>query len=297
MGHIAAMVTVTFWSFTFVAVSILLRVFTPFEIILIRFSLAIAMLYLLYPKRMPKTTWRTELLFAGAGLTGVTIFFLLQDFALLNTSASNAGVIVAISPVFTATFAWWFSGEERPKTTFFLGALLAICGIALISFAGTRLELNPLGDLLALMAAVCWGFYNVFTKKLSIFGYHVIQTTRRVFVYGLLFLIPVTFLAGDVRLGMERFAEPWNVAALFFLGLIASALCFVLWNFAVTQIGPTKTSIYVFFSPIITVLSSVLILGDALTPMKLSGIALVLSGLAIAKQLLGRRAAGGTKTH
>ena len=283
LGHIAALGTICVWGFAYVAIVILLRAFTPVEILLFRFTLAAAALYIIYPKSMGKTTWRQELHFAGAGLAGVTLYFLMQDFALLNTTASNVGVIVAVAPVFTALLSWRLLRDSRPAGTFFLGAVIALGGLGLVSFAGNRVELNPLGDFLAVFAALCWAVYCVITKKINGFGFHIIQTTRRIFLYGLLFLIPA-LLAMDFRLGLERFTEPQNVASFLFLGLGASAACFVFWNFSVQQLGPAKTSVYIYLVPLVTVTASVLLLGESVGLLKGIGIVFALAGLVISNR-------------
>ena len=90
-----------------------------------------------------------------AGICGVTLYFLFENIALTYTMASNVGVIVAISPFFTALFSHIFNPDETLQPRFFLGFLLAIGGIALISFNGQALQLNPLGDFLAAGAASC----------------------------------------------------------------------------------------------------------------------------------------------
>ena len=288
LGHIAVLVCVSMWGFAFVPIVTLLRSFTPPELLFYRFGLAALALYLIYPKSMGKTTLRQELLFAGAGLSGVTFFFLLQDFALLITAASNVGVISALAPLFTALLAWWFSGEGRPRATYVFGAMMALCGIALISFAGTYLELNPMGDLLAIVMAFCWAVYCIFTKKIAAFGYHIVQTTRRIFTYGLFFLMfALIFL--DFRFGFERFLEPINLVSMLFLGLGPSALCFVFWSFGVKQLGPVKTTAYVYLIPLIAVLVSVLFLDEVLTWMNSLGIALALGGLLVSNRKVRER--------
>ncbi|MCB8611597.1 EamA family transporter, partial [Faecalibacillus faecis] len=82
---------------------------------------------------------------------------------------------------------------------FFLGFLLAMCGICLISFGGTALQLSPKGDFLAVLAAFVWAAYSMLTKKIGSFGHNIIQSTRRCFAWGLLFMAPV-LLFTDISL-------------------------------------------------------------------------------------------------
>jgi len=282
LAHIAGITCGCIWGYTYVAMAILFHNFTPVEVQFFRFALAALTLHLIYPKRMGKTTWRQELIFAAAGLTGVMMYFLLQGIAIVNTSASNVAVIVAINPMFTALLSWKLLGHARPGKIFFLGALLALCGIGLISFAGAQLELNPVGDVIAVFTALTWAFYCIFAKKVSEFGIRIILTTRRVFLYGLLFLIPV-MIAMDFQLGLERFANPTNVANILYLGLAASAAAYILWNFAVERLGPARTSVYIYLIPLVGVVGSILVLGETLTWLRFSGITLTLGGLVLSR--------------
>ena len=283
LGHAAALVTICGWGLTFVAVTALLRSFTPFELPIFRFILAVIALYLIYPKRMKKTNLRQELLFAGAGLTGVTLYFITENFALLHTSVPNVSVIVAVAPMFTILLAWIFLKEERPSKAFFLGFLLAICGIGLVSFSDIRIQLSPLGDILAALAALCWGFYSIIMKKINALGHHPIQSTRRIFLYGLLFLSPA-MLSPDFSWDLERFLVAGNLINFLLLGLGASAAGFVLWNYALAKLGPVKTTLYVYLIPLVALTASVLILDESVTWMQLLGVALTLLGLAISNR-------------
>ena len=154
-GHLAALFCTLVWGTTFISTKVLLRDFNPIEILFFRFALGFAALWLACPHALRLTERKQEWLFAGAGLAGVTLYFLLENIALTHTFASNVGVIVAVSPFFTALLSFWLLKAEKPGLNFFLGFAAAIAGIGLISFSGsTQLQLNPLGDLLAVLAGL-----------------------------------------------------------------------------------------------------------------------------------------------
>ena len=69
-----------------------------------------------------------------------------------------------------------------------------------------------------------------------------------------------------------------------FLGLGASALCFVTWNVAVRELGPVTTSLYIYLIPALTVLASAAVLGDALTPPVVLGVLLTIAGLLLSER-------------
>ena len=241
-GHAAAFFTIVVWGTTFISTKVLLRSFQPVEILFIRFTLGLLALFLVCPRRMKGVTRKQELLFAGAGLCGVCLYYLLENIALTYTLASNVGVILSVIPFFTAVLSHLLLKEERPGGGFYLGFVVAMAGICLISFSGSQLELNPAGDLLSLLAAVIWACYVILTRKISAWGWSTIMTTRRTFCWGLLWMLPALFLF-DFRLGLERFADPVCLGNMIFLGFGASALCFVTWNLAVKLLGPVKTSV------------------------------------------------------
>ena len=278
VGHLASLLTIIIWGTTFISTKILLVDFQPIEILFFRFLIGLAALLLVYPHRLKGTSRRQELTFAAAGLCGICMYYLLENIALTYTMASNVGVIISVAPFFTALLSHLFLKAEKPKANFYIGFAAAMAGICLISFNGSKLELNPAGDLLALLAALIWACYSVLTKKISGYGYHTILTTRRIFCYGILFMIPTLFLF-DFKLELARFANPVYLFNIIFLGLGASALCFVTWNFAVKVLGAIKTSIYIYMVPVITVITSVVVLHEEITVMAAVGTVLTLAGL------------------
>jgi len=282
-GHLAAIVTVFVWGTTFISTKILLEGFQPVEILFFRFILGFMTLLIARPRRLRLTDKKQEIYYALAGICGVSLYFLLENIALTYTSASNVGVIVSMAPFFTALFSRMFLKEERLSINFFIGFVVAIVGISLISFQGTRLELNPKGDLLAFGAAVLWACYSILTRKIGEFGYHTVLNTRRIFFYGIIFMIPAVIFM-DFRLDLQRFYNPLYLGNILFLGLGASALCFGTWNFAVKLLGVMRTSVYIYLIPVITVITSVLILNETVTVLSAVGIAFTLSGLFLSER-------------
>lgn len=283
-GHLLALLTILIWGTTFISTKILLKDFTPVEILFFRFLIGYFVLLLIYSRPIRTTSFKEELLFISAGLCGVTLYFLIENIALVYTLASNVGVIVSIAPFFTAVIAHFFLEEEKFHRQFFIGFLIALAGIILIGLNGSfLLQLNPIGDLLALLAPVVWAIYSVLMRKISVLKVHTIGATRRVFFYGLLFMLPALFLF-DFQLGPSRFKEISNVAHLLFLGLGASALCFLTWNKAVGILGAVKTSIYIYIVPVITVAASALVLNEKITWAILTGTFLTLIGSYISER-------------
>jgi drug/metabolite transporter (DMT)-like permease len=283
-GHLLAFLTIMIWGTTFISTKTLLTDFTPLEILFFRFILGYLVLSLLHPRRIRTNSFKVEALFIGAGLCGVTLYFLIENIALVYTLASNVGVIVSIAPFLTAVIVHFFLPEERLTPSFIIGFLIALSGIVCILLNGSsRVELNPLGDLLALLAPVVWAIYSVLMRKISALQHNTIGVTRRVFLYGLLGMLPALPLM-DFQFSLDRLSESANLMNLLYLGLGASALCFVTWNRAVGILGAVRTSVYIYLVPVITVAAAALFLHEKLTWAILIGTLLTLSGSYISER-------------
>lgn len=291
-GHLLAVITILIWGTTFISTKILLKAISPIEILFLRFTIGLIALSFAYPHRLKIKERKQELYFAAAGLCGVTFYYLLENIALTYTLASNVGVIVTISPFFIAIFAHLFLDGEKLKAQFLIGFIAALMGIALTSFSGSSiLKLNPLGDGLAVLAAAVWAAYSILTKKIEEFHYNTVQTTRRTFFYGLLFMVPALFLFG-FHPNIDLIVRPVNTFNILFLGLGASALCFVTWNTALKILGAVKTSVYIYAVPVITVMTSVIVLHEEITGVAIFGIVLTLAGLFISQNKIPIKAKG-----
>ncbi len=278
-GHLAALFTIIIWGTTFIFTKVLLTDFKPVEILFFRFVIGFAALFLVCPHRLKAVDRGQEAIFVLAGLCGICLYYLLENIALTYTMASNVGVSISVAPFFTAVLSRFFlKAEGKLRANFFIGFVVAMAGVALISINGSKLELNPVGDLLAVLAAFVWACYSILTREISSFGYPVILTTRRTFFYGILFMVPALFFF-DFEMGLERFADVTHLWGILYLGLGASALCFVTWNLAVKALGAVKTSVYIYMVPVITVVTSVLILKEPVTWVSVMGTFLAVAGL------------------
>lgn len=297
-GHLLALITILLWGTTFISTKILLQGFKPIEILFFRFAMGFIALWAVYPHRLKVRDRHHELLFIVAGFTGITLYYLFENIALTYTMAANVGVIVSVSPFFTAIFTYIFMrGDEKPRISFFAGFIASMAGILLINYNGTsNFKLNPLGDFLAFAAAIVWSLYSVITRKIAVLGYNTIQTTRRTFAYGLIFMLPAMFIFG-FNPDISKFADTSYLFNIIFLGLGASALCFVTWNFSVRILGAVKTSIYIYMIPAITVVTSFIVLHEKITIMSAIGTVLTIAGLFISESKLNFKKRGKRRRY
>ncbi|MDH6364627.1 drug/metabolite transporter (DMT)-like permease [Enterococcus sp. PF1-24] len=283
-GHLTAIFTIFVWGTTFVSTKKLLAFLQPIEILFLRFFIGYFTLWLLKPKVAPHFSFKKEKYFMLAGITGITLYYLCENVALLYTSASNLGVIVSVAPFFTALFAMIFFKEKKPTIYFMAGFVMAIIGIAILSFAGSKgVSFNPLGDFLGLMAAVIWAIYSIITKKISEFKVPIILATRKVFAYGLLFMLPVLFFSKP-SFDLTVITQLAVLTHLLYLAIGASAICFVTWSFTINTLGAVRASVYIYGVPVVTIIASVLFLNETLTSAIAIGTLFTLAGLLISEK-------------
>ena len=157
------------------------------------------------------------------------------------------------------------------------GTVLALTGMALVIFDGSRLQISATGDLLAIGAALCWSVYSLFMAQMTR-EYGAVTSTRKVFFYGLLTIIP--FLGGyreSLSPAIIGQTEVW--ANLLFLGLVASLVCFIAWNKVMDKLGNVTSINYVYLNPVFTLLTAMVLLGERLTLSSGLGCAAILAGV------------------
>ncbi|MHB8963570.1 MAG: DMT family transporter [Saccharofermentanales bacterium] len=281
-GHLMALVSIIIWGATFVSTKVLLEHLHPLEIMIYRFILAYIVLLIAYPRFMRPGPLKEELLFLGAGATGMTIYFIFEIFALQATTASNVTLLISVAPVFTAILAHFMTRDEKFVKSLLLGFVISISGIFLVLFNGAfNLKLNIWGSLLALAAAACTSVYLIILKKIP-HSYNQIHLTRKVFFYGILTSLPVAFIFRPVFSPSPlKIPEVW--INLIFLAVIASALCFYMWNQALRYIGAVKLSNYVYLLPLVGMVVSVIFLHETVTFFMILGAILIIAGTYISE--------------
>ncbi len=291
--HLLAFVTIAIWGVTFVCTKVLLKHgLQPTEIFLLRFIIAYACIWTISPRQVLSASWKDEALFALLGLTGGSMYFITENTALQLSYANNVSFIVCTAPLITMLLApipflspiQGKKGVHSPMTWLgWVGSLTALLGVAIVIYNGHFvLKLNPLGDLLALTAGICWAIYSLIIKKVSD-RYSATFITRKVFFYGILTVLPI-FIIDPWQCPLENMKSPAVWMNILFLSVVASFLCFLWWSVAVKKIGALRTSNYVYLNPVTTVVASALFLDEPMTSIAYVGSALILLGVYIANQ-------------
>ena len=285
--HFVAFLTVAIWGSTFVFTKMLLQNgLSPAQIFTLRFIIAYVLLlgYSLFTHHFSlfSSLWKDELLMVLLGITGGSVYFLAENAAMLYTTATNTSLIVCSCPLFAMLlFAIVYRHSERISKIQALGSVLACLGMAVVVLNGHFvLHLSPLGDMLAFAACLCWAVYSLLMHPATE-RYSSLFITRKVFFYGLLTIIPYYFFVPGFP-SMEVLLRPdvlWN---LLFLSVVASMICYILWNWVISKLGAVVATNWVYFNPITTILFAWWLLHEQITIWFLLGTAFILVGMYLA---------------
>ena len=312
--HLVAFITVAIWGSTFVFTKMLLQSgMTPAQIFTLRFIIAYVLLFAFSVITSPpesggargglknrsfrlfSASWRDELLMVALGITGGSIYFLTENAAMLYTTATNTSLIVCSCPLFAMLLvAIVYRHSEHISKLQALGSIIACMGMAIVVLNGHFvLHLSPLGDMLAFAACLCWAVYSLLMKAAlergrgdASIGYSSLFITRKVFFYGLLTIIPYFILVpseASIFMSLSTLhLPPSTILNLLFLGVVASMLCYLLWNWVISKLGAVVATNWVYFNPITTICFAWWLLDERITVWFLLGSALILFGMYLA---------------
>ena len=301
--HLLALLVVAIWGMTFISTKVLINNgLEPAWIFLIRFVMAYAGIWALTALKGGKTrggklrlwsrTFKDEAVFILLGVSGGSLYFLTENSALAYTRASNVAFIVCTAPLLTAIFTILYRRRfhgpfaqalepVRMNWALIAGTVLSLLGVGLLSFEGAGVQMNARGDLLALCAAIFWGIYSLFINKMTD-DYGELFATRKVFFWGLVTIIPILAAQGGSAPSWQQLLHGQVLWNLLFLGIVASLVCYVVWNRVMAELGNVTATDYVYLNPLFTLVGAMILLGERLTLLSAIGSASIILGVFIA---------------
>ena len=282
--HLIAILTVSIWGLTFIATKVLIGYgLTPQEIFFYRFLIAYAGIWIISPKRLFANRWKDEFWLMAGGIFGGSLYFFTENTALGITQASNVSFLICTAPLLTTILSLLFYKSEKATKGLIGGSLLALAGVGLVVFNGSViLKISPVGDLLTLLAALSWAFYSLIIRKMTR-RYPTVFITRKIFFYGVLTILPA-FLLHPLQPDFDILLKPIVLSNLLFLAVLASLICYVLWNVVLKQLGTVRASNYIYLNPLVTMVASMMILQEQITLFALIGAGCIVCGVYLAER-------------
>lgn len=259
--------------------------FTPVEVFIYRFVFAYILLITFTYKKIKANNLYDEFLFLICGLCAGSIYFVAENYALEFTSTGNVSLLVSISPIFT-TALMAIIYRFIPKPNVIIGSIIAFAGVACIIFSGDQeLEFNPIGDMIAISAALSWAIYSIVVKRLTPI-YSSLFISRKLFFYGVVTALPLLFIQEQpLKLWLLfDLEQPQYMLNFLFLGLFCSAFAYLVWNQALKVLGAFKANNYLYIQPLITMIAGYFILDENIFFLGYLGCVLIIGGIVISEK-------------
>lgn len=282
--HILAILTSAIWGTTFISSKLLLQEgLSPAAIMILRFVLAYVLMLPFVRGKWFCKSLKDELLMVLLGISGGSLYFLLENTALVYTQASNVAIIIAATPLLTMLTVNLLDRGKGVSKRLYGYSLMSLAGVALVIFNGNFvLKLNPIGDLLTFGAVVTWVIYSIIIAKVQE-KYSSWMITRKIFFYGVVTLLPY-FLIEPWDVTWEMMSRPMVWGNIAYLGVLASLGCYMTWNIVIKRLGAVDATNYLYINPIVAMITANLLLGERITPLAIAGTALILVGVYLAER-------------
>ncbi|MDP3912466.1 MAG: DMT family transporter [Bacteroidota bacterium] len=279
----AAILSMIFWSFSFVWIKIVYEAYGPLTTILFRLiiSTGLLLVFTILSRKLQKIKVGDLKLFILMAFFEPFLYFMGESYGLLYVSSTVASVIVATIPLFSPIAAWYLYKEKLSRTNLY-GLVITFMGVSLVVLDSSfNFTASPLGislEFLAVLGAI--GYASVLKGLSHRYNTFTIITYQN--MIGVLLFLP--FWLG---FEMKDFTQvPFHAKAFWAivkLAIFASTFAFILFTYSVRNMGINKSNIFINIIPVFVAVFAYIILGDELNFHQMIGIAIVISGLFLAQ--------------
>lgn len=289
----AALLSMIFWSFSFVWVKVVYEAYGPLTTVLFRLliSSGLLLLFTVATRKLQKIQPGDLKMFLLLAFFEPFLYFMGESYGLKYVSSTVAAVIVATIPLFSPIAAWYFYKEKLSRTNLY-GLIITFLGVSLVvldtSFSFTASPLGVSLEFLAVAGAI--GYASVLKGISHRYNTFTIITYQN--LIGALYFLPV-WLGFEMNDFMQ---VPFNAKAfqaIIQLAIFASTFAFILFTYSVRNLGINKSNIFINVIPVFVAVIAFIVLGDQLNFHQMVGIAIVISGLFLA-QINWRRKKNGS---
>lgn len=283
MAYFLLLGVVCLWATNFPAGKFMLGTVGPLTLIALRTIVGAVLLTLMGWKSQPgwwgqlRADPKSTAVMTLTGVVGAgTLFYM----GLRTTSATNAGIIAASTPIWVALFSRAFLKEPLSVVNA-AGILLSFAGLVYIMCQGAldklaEISLNR-GDLLVLLGQLSWATYTVYSR-VALAQRSPAAATASSYIAGTFILVPLCWV--EAPLATEVDLSPLAVAALVYLSIL-SPLTNLLYYQALTRVTPHRAAVFMNLIPILVMVSAAVFLGERVTLVQILGTTCVIGGVVL----------------
>ena len=279
----AALLSMIFWSFSFVWVKIAYLAYQPMTVVVIRLLISSAFVigFSVLFRKLQKPTRHDFKLLVVLAFFEPFLYFMGESFGLKFVSSTVASVIVATIPLFSPVAAWYF---HREKLTWmnFTGILISFFGVSMVVLDNSfNLAASPKGVILEFLAVFSAVGYSSVLKNLA-HRYNTFSIIAYQNLIGIVLFFPFWLIFESAQFMRTPF-HPEAFKAIVLLAIFASSFAFILFTYAVRHLGINSSNIFTNIIPVFVAIIAFVILGDKLQFHQMAGIIVAITGLFLAQ--------------
>jgi len=284
-ADLGLLVMATIWGVNFPVIKAALNEISPLAFNALRFPLAAITVFLILKAR-GGVTWpegRDLPAVIGLGILGNVVYQGFFIFGVDATLAGNASILLATIPIWTLILSTRLR-HESPGPLVWLGVLGTLGGMILVVLGGNLTvamrDATLRGDILMVGAAVTWATYTVSSRHL-VWKYGATPVAAWTLWVGSTGLV-LLGLPSVVHLPVREISMvAW--CGVVYAGVLAIGLAYVLWNRGIRRIGSSRTAAYQNLTPVVALLVSWIWLQEVPSALQVTGAAVVLAGVSLAR--------------
>lgn len=214
------------------------------------------------------------------GLMQPVIYFFGELYGILHSTTIFSGVMISIIPI-AGVLAAVLVLKEYPTIRQIFFSILAVSGVIGIGFlsksSGSLEFTGVLGLLVAVSAAVAYtilnrsiaGSYSAFERTYVMMGVGAVVFT----------VIAAVSVKGQIRTYLQPFSTWSYAAAILYLGVLCSVVCFFLSCYTITRLSVARATVFANLTTAVSVLAGALILHEPFPPVGILCCGLILTGI------------------
>ncbi|XMB65853.1 EamA family transporter [Mycoplasmatota bacterium zrk1] len=285
LPYISGLVFATIFGFSFMFSKIILGHITTMQLLAYRFLIAFIVFEVLRLLKIIKINFkgkRIMLLFYTASFQPV-LYFILETYGLSLTQSSEAGMMIALIPIFVTILSALFL-NEKPTKLQLITIFISVSGVFYINLMrqSSGEEVNYLGLILLLGAVISAAIFNTLSRRSSR-EFNSYELTYSMMLSGMIVFNGIAVFQGIAEGNLENYFMPLLnrsiIAPILYLSVVASICGFFLVNYSLSKLEAHVSSIFANIATIVSILAGTIILGESFYYYQIIGSVLIIAGV------------------
>lgn len=282
--YLFLIISMIFWGLSFIWYKQALQYFNPITVVFFRLLISIPLLLILaiQLKRLKKIQKKDFPIFLLLAFLEPFIYSIGESYGIQHVTSTVASILIATIPIFTFIVANLFLNEKLTPRNY-LGMLISFLGVLGVVFAEyDGIEATGKGIALIFISVAAAVVYGLVIKKVSS-KYNPLSVVTYQNLLAAIYFIPVFFMVDYNTFDLSRFTFKMFIPVIY-LAVFASTFAYIGLVQGIQKLGVARATVFANFIPVFTAIFAFIILKESLSPLKIIGIIVAVTGLLLTQQ-------------